>query len=121
MGAVAEDGVTVLFSSHAVHELERVCDHLIVVNQGRVTLAGDIDTLLGEHRVLTGPRVDTGRSATVIEAAHGDRHTTLLVRDGSAPLLPGWLSQPVGLEDLVLAYLRRPVPADAERGVRESA
>ena len=56
MGAVAEGGVTVLFSSHLVHELERVCDHLIVLNHGRVTLAGDIDTLLAEHRLLVGPR-----------------------------------------------------------------
>ncbi|PRY41489.1 ABC transporter ATP-binding protein [Umezawaea tangerina] len=38
MGAVAEGGVTVLFSSHVVHELERVCDHLVVLDQGRVTL-----------------------------------------------------------------------------------
>jgi ABC-2 type transport system ATP-binding protein len=28
MGAVAQEGITVLFSSHVVHELERVCDHL---------------------------------------------------------------------------------------------
>jgi ABC-2 type transport system ATP-binding protein len=111
MGAVAADGVTVLFSSHAVHELERVCDHLVVLNHGRVTLAGDIETLLAEHRLLVGPRVDSDleRSGTVIEAVHGDRHTTLLVRDGAAPVMPGWQAHPVGLEDLVLAYLRRPV------------
>jgi ABC-2 type transport system ATP-binding protein len=110
MGAVAEDGMTVLFSSHVVHELERVCDHLVVLNHGRVALAGDIDTLLAEHRLLIGPRVaaDPDRSGTVIEAVHSDRHTTLLVRDGAAPVMPGWQAQPVGLEDLVLAYLRRP-------------
>jgi ABC-2 type transport system ATP-binding protein len=110
MGAVAADGMTVLFSSHAVHELERICDHLVVLNQGRVTLAGDIETLLAEHRLLVGPRVaaDPGRSGTVIEATHSDRHTTLLVRDGAVPVMPGWQAHPVGLEDLVLAYLRRP-------------
>ncbi len=110
MGAVAADGVTVLFSSHAVHELERVCDYLVVLNQGRVTLAGDIDMLLAEHRLLVGPRVaaDPDRSGTVIEAVHSDRQTTLLVRDGAAAVMPGWQAHPVGLEDLVLAYLRRP-------------
>jgi ABC-2 type transport system ATP-binding protein len=110
MGAVAADGVTVLFSSHAVHELERVCDHLVVLNHGRVTLAGDIETLLAEHRLLIGPRVDSDpeRSGSVIEAVHSDRHTTLLVRDGAAPVMPGWQAHPVGLEELVLAYLRRP-------------
>jgi ABC-2 type transport system ATP-binding protein len=110
MGAVAADGVTVLFSSHVVHELERVCDYLVVLNHGRVTLAGDIETLLAEHRLLVGPRVaaDPDRSGTVIEAVHSDRHTTLLVRDGAVPVMPGWQAYPVGLEDLVLAYLRRP-------------
>ncbi len=104
--------MTVLFSSHAVHELERVCDHLVVLGHGRVTLAGDIETLLAEHRLLVGPRVaaDPNRSDTVIEAVHSDRHTTLLVRDGAAPIMPGWQAHPVGLEDLVLAYLRRRAP-----------
>ncbi|GAA0908591.1 ABC transporter ATP-binding protein [Virgisporangium ochraceum] len=109
MGAVAEGGVTVLFSSHVVHELERVCDHLVVLNDGRVTLTGDIDTLLAEHRLLVGPRTatDLDRAGTVVEAVHSDRHTTLLVRDGALPAAPGWQAQPVALEDLVLAYLRR--------------
>jgi ABC-2 type transport system ATP-binding protein len=110
MGAVAADGITVLFSSHVVHELERVCDYLVVLNHGRVTLAGDIEMLLAEHRLLVGPRVatDPDRSGTVIEAVHSDRHTTLLVRDGAAPVMPGWQAHTVGLEELVLAYLRRP-------------
>jgi ABC-2 type transport system ATP-binding protein len=116
MGAVAAGDLTVLFSSHAVHELERVCDHLVVLNHGRVVLTGDIETLLAEHRVLVGPRVDTHPrgSRSVIEAKHSDRHTTLLVRDAAAPLMPGWQANPVGLEELILAYLRR--PDDLDRG-----
>jgi ABC-2 type transport system ATP-binding protein len=115
MGAVAEDGCTVLFSSHVVHELERVCDHLVVLDHGRVTLAGDIDELVAEHRVLTGPRTthDLSLSGTVIEATHSDRHTTLLVRDGGTLTVPGWHAEPVRLEELVLAYLRRSTPATA--------
>jgi ABC-2 type transport system ATP-binding protein len=110
MGAVAADGITVLFSSHVVPELERVCDHLVVLNHSRVTLAGDIETLLDEHRLLVGPRTDADldRAGTVVEATHSDRHTTLLVRDGGTLTAPGWQPRPIGLEDLVLAYLRRP-------------
>jgi ABC-2 type transport system ATP-binding protein len=110
MGAVADGDLTVLFSSHAVHELELVCDHLVVLNHGRVAVAGDIESLLAEHRILVGPRVDADPrgSRSVIEAKHSDRHTTLLVRDVDAPLMPGWQASPVGLEELILAYLRRP-------------
>ncbi len=109
MSAVAADGVTVLFSSHVVHELKQVCDHLVLLNGGRVAIDGDIDELLSEHRLLVGPRVDAAphKSSTVIEATHADRHSTLLVRDGGVPLMPGWRAQPAALEDLVLAYLRR--------------
>jgi ABC-2 type transport system ATP-binding protein len=110
MGAVAADGITVVFSSHVVPELERVCDHLVVLNHSQVTLAGDIDVLLDEHRVLVGPRTtaDLDRAGTVVEATHSDRHTTLLVRDGGVATAPGWQANPIGLEELVLAYLRRP-------------
>jgi ABC-2 type transport system ATP-binding protein len=116
MGAVAEDGMTVLFSSHVVPELERVCDHLIVLNHSRVTVAGDIDDLLTEHRLLVGPRTtaDLDRAGTVVEATHSERHTTLLVRDGGAAAAPGWQASPVGLEDLVLSYLRQPARKDVE-------
>ncbi len=110
MVAVADDGITVLLSSHIVTELERVCDHLVVLNHGRVTLSGDIDMLLATHRLLVGPRATANLDHTpsVIEATHADRHTTLLVRDEGAPAAPGWQPHPVSLEDLVLAYLRRP-------------
>jgi len=106
MGAVAQDGITVLFSSHVVHELERVCDYLVVLNHGRIALDGDIDALLARHRLLVGPRsdMDDPRLGTVIETTRSDRHTSLLVRDGAA--IDGWEERPVGLEDLVLAYLR---------------
>ncbi|MFS8100897.1 ABC transporter ATP-binding protein [Lentzea alba] len=116
MGAVAENGMTVLFSSHVVPELERVCDHLVVLNHSQVTLVGDIDALVGEHRMLVGPRTttDLDRSGTVVEASHSERHTTLLVRDGGVAAAPGWQASPVGLEDLVLAYLRRPARHGAE-------
>ena len=51
--AVADEAgrLTVVLSSHLVTDLERVCDHLILLAGSRVQLAGDIDTLLAEHRV----------------------------------------------------------------------
>jgi ABC-2 type transport system ATP-binding protein len=43
--------LTVVLSSHLVTDLERVCDHLILLAASRVQLAGDIDALLAEHRL----------------------------------------------------------------------
>ena len=40
MGAVAEDGTTVLLSSHIVGDLERACDYLIVLHTAHVQVLG---------------------------------------------------------------------------------
>jgi ABC-2 type transport system ATP-binding protein len=101
----------VLFSSHVVAELERVADHLIVLNSGRVAMSGDVDVLLDAHRLLTGPTDQVAVAAAEVAVVHARaaaRQTHLLVRPGSASLPPGWQSRPVGLEELVLAYLNEP-------------
>jgi ABC-2 type transport system ATP-binding protein len=111
MTAVAEDGLSVVLSSHVVGELERVCDYLVVLSTGQVQVAGPIDDLLAEHRVLVGPAEDAAALAarlTVIRDVRSARQAQLLVR-GPVPTLPaGWHPGPVGLEELVLAYLRDP-------------
>ena len=56
--AAADDGVSVLLSSHVLAELERVADYLIVLSRGRVQMAGEVDDLLAGHRVLTGPAAE---------------------------------------------------------------
>ena len=44
--AASADGVTVLFSSHLVADLERTCGYLIVLAAGQVRLAGPVRPLL---------------------------------------------------------------------------
>src|SRR5258706_7980384 len=44
--AMADDGVSVVLSSHVLAELERVADYLIMMSQGRVHVAGEVDALL---------------------------------------------------------------------------
>ncbi len=48
--AMADDGVSVVLSSHVLVELERVADYLILLSRGRVQLAGEVDDLLASHR-----------------------------------------------------------------------
>jgi ABC-2 type transport system ATP-binding protein len=112
MTAMADDGVSVVLSSHALAELERVADYLIVLGGGELRIAGEVDELLTEHQVLTGPAADADRLAgqlSVVQAKRAGAQAHLLVRDGSPDgraALPGWETHPVGLEELVLAYLR---------------
>src|SRR3954464_7331390 len=79
MEAVAEHELSVILSSHLVSDLERVCDHLIVLVGSRVELAGDLDALLAAHHRLTGPRRDAlPEEFDVISASHTDRQSTFI-------------------------------------------
>jgi ABC-2 type transport system ATP-binding protein len=110
MEVVANHGVSVVLSSHLVADLERVCDHLIVLAASRVQLSGDVNHLLASHHRLWGPRrhptcLPSGHE--VIDASHTDKQSTLLVRTDEPILDPAWSVKPVSLEDLVLAYMGR--------------
>jgi ABC-2 type transport system ATP-binding protein len=122
MEAVAEHELTVVLSSHLVSDLERVCDHLIVLVASRVQLAGDIDTLLADHRRLTGARRDPASLPAdqhVIAASHTDRQSTLLVRSEAPIHDPAWTVGQLSLEDLVLAYMGQRAADDNHRPALE--
>lgn len=113
MAAVAADGMSVIFSSHVLAELERISDYLVVVNRGRVQVAGRVDAVLAGHRVLTGPpQAVAGVPTTLapIQIARAGAQVHLLVRPGGQdePVPPGFAAQPAVLEELVLAYLQEP-------------
>jgi ABC-2 type transport system ATP-binding protein len=110
MAFVAELDISVILSSHLIGDVERVCDHLIVLAGSRVQVAGEIDDLTADHHRLVGPRgtLDTlPDGIDVIAADHTDRQTTLIVHNTTGrPLeLPG--ADTIGLEDMVLTYLHR--------------
>jgi ABC-2 type transport system ATP-binding protein len=108
MEAVAEHEISVLLSSHVVSDLERVCDHVVVLVDSEVRVEGDVETLLTEHLRLTGPRRDTStlpRDQQVVAARHTDRQTTVVVRTKAPVHDPSWAVGALGLEDLVLAYM----------------
>src|SRR5262245_11150413 len=85
----ADSGTAVLFSSHVVAELERICDYLILLRKGRVRLSGDIDELRQAHRILTGPNGwMQGGGWDVISAQTVAGRTTALTRSEAA-VAPG--------------------------------
>ena len=48
--AVADDGRTVIFSSHLLDEVERMSDHVTLIHQGRVALSGALDDVRGAYQ-----------------------------------------------------------------------
>jgi ABC-2 type transport system ATP-binding protein len=51
--AIAEEGRTVLFSSHLLNEVERVADRVAMIHQGRVVFDSALDDVKETHRCLT--------------------------------------------------------------------
>ena len=108
MEAVAENGVTVMLSSHILADLERVCDHLVILSQARVVLAGGAEDIVRSHRLLTGPRHDLAQIArlhAVVDSRSTERQTTVLVRADGHVYDARWRVSGVSLEQIVLAYL----------------
>jgi len=112
--AAVGGNLTILLSSHLIADIERVCDHLILLAASRVQLCGDVDTLLAEHRILTGPRRDTtviARTHAIVREDTTPRQTTLLVRLTGPVADPAWAVADPNLEEIVLGYMSQDDPA----------
>ena len=109
MSVVAEDGLTVVFSANALADVERVCEHIVILVNGRPRLTGDTEELIDSHVVAIGPR-SKGVSALdgeLIEARHAERQTIRLLRGpGPSRLDDGTVVRPATLEEIVLGYMR---------------
>ncbi len=127
MAAVAEDGLSVVFSSHVVSELERVCDYLIVLTAGQVQVAGEVDDLVAGHRLLIGPAAETQQRRRPLPGgphepcrASGSRAGARerAPARGAAPRLAGTTRGTRGTGPGLPARARRPRPAGTGRSRR---
>ncbi|WP_327256955.1 ABC transporter ATP-binding protein [Streptomyces sp. NBC_01244] len=125
MADAAENGTSVVMSSHILTELEGACDHLLLVDGGRIRLSGPIDEVGAAHLLLTGPAAarDELSAHTVVEARETGRQLTALVRPRGPVDSRTWQTTHPSLEELLLAHLRAPeapafaVEVDVTEGV----
>ncbi len=110
MEVVAETGCAVLLSSHVLADLQRVCDSLVLLSNGRVRLVGGIDEVVDRHRFVVGPADQASLAChiqTVIQLRRSERQIAALVRlDTPLVLAEGWTATTPSLEDIVLGYLQ---------------
>jgi ABC-2 type transport system ATP-binding protein len=116
--SVADEGTTVLMSSHVMSDLEAVCDFIVILYQSRVALADDLEHLLASHRLLVGARRDDSvipDGAVVVSRTDTERQSSWLVRTERPVVDPTWEVLEPTLTEIVLAYLR--AQAADQRGV----
>jgi ABC-2 type transport system ATP-binding protein len=108
MDGVAETAATVVIASHVIADIERVCDHIVLLTGGGVRLEGNVEELLDSHRILMGPRRPLGAIRGVREIVrerHSGRQLTLLVLVDAPIVDSSWTVDQVGLEELLMAYM----------------
>lgn len=95
--AIDDDGRTALLSSHVVSDIERGCDWLIVLGNGRKLLDSSLECAIAEHRVVDAATVNPG-----MEVGRLPGGVLRLIRDDGASA-----GRSATLEEVVLAYLDR--------------
>ena len=66
MRTIADEGRTVLFSSHLLDEVEQVADHVTMIRQGTIVMSAPLDEIKASH---------SGRTLDEIFVTHVGSHT----------------------------------------------
>jgi ABC-2 type transport system ATP-binding protein len=115
MDYVAREGATVFISSHLIHELERICDWVAVMDRGRLVAETPMQTFkngIKRLRVHGAPALLGEAPFTLVARESGQgAHETWLVR--------GWQPPMKQYFDGVGATLREVVDLDLEEGFVE--
>jgi ABC-2 type transport system ATP-binding protein len=83
---VADDGRTVIFSSHLLDEVERMSDHVTLIHNGRVTLSGALDEVRSGYQRSRVRFAEHFEQAPVLDGAlamEGGGRTWSVVHGGS--------------------------------------
>jgi ABC-2 type transport system ATP-binding protein len=110
MEFIADLGASAILSSHALSDVQRVCDYLIVLAASRIQVAGDVPKLLADHRRVTGSRNDLEvppPGLQVVDVDHTLTGSSAVVRTDGASAAGPWRVEEIDLEALVLAYMTR--------------
>jgi len=107
------DGVSVVFSSHILHDVETLCDRVAILRAGRILATGTLEQLLadgqGGAEIMVAPRgtlaLPPGFVGASIEPA-GTRLRIALPDAGRASALVAWLATQ-GHEIVSLSQERR--------------
>ena len=103
-----EEDHSILISSHIVSDLEKLCDYIAFLHQGRLLFCGEKDRLLETYGVFTGTaeQLESLREEAVIgrEASHGYGGVRALVRRDEVPA--GLELERASVEDIILFMVK---------------
>lgn len=90
MSEVSEKKMTVLVSSHNLRELEDVCDHVGIMNKGKILLEHSLEDLQGSvtkiQTVFEGEMPDLDREFNIVSRSGLGKVQTLIIRGESGEI-----------------------------------
>jgi ABC-2 type transport system ATP-binding protein len=109
MREVAENGTTVVLSTHALGDVGSICDYLVILSHSKVVLADDLEFVAESHRLLSASPSSAQalpEGVTVIDTRTSSRDVTYLVRL-TLPIVEGvWQITEPTMDEIMMAYLR---------------
>ena len=93
---------TIFLSSHILHEIELIANRMIIINQGKKIVEGDVDELLGHHSLIIEIEIEEVTvalnkfSETQFEKqiiSHDGKHIRIKGNRELIPQLTEWLNQ----------------------------
>lgn len=96
---------SILLSSHILSDLEKVCDYIAFLHNGRLILCEEKDRLLEEYGILQGhDAVESLAPDAVVAASRSPYGVRALVRRDRLPA--GFVTDPAGIEDILLFLVK---------------
>jgi hypothetical protein len=80
MRELACDGTTILFSTHLLDQVERLCSHAAVIHTGRIVASGSLDAIpCRMTATICGPIGSMTTSPSAVSASASGRNTSKLI------------------------------------------
>ncbi len=108
MGELREEGVTILMSTHQMHQVEELSDRILLINEGKNVLYGNLDSIRQDYAgnaVIVRTVGDIPRLPFVETMVQHNRATKLFLTKGSTPqdVLGALVAKDVAIEKFEIA------------------
>jgi ABC-2 type transport system ATP-binding protein len=108
MGELREEGVTIIMSTHQMHQIEELSDRILLINEGKNVLYGYLDSIRRDyagHAVMVRTVGDIPTLSSVETMVQHNNVTKLILKQGSTPqdVLGALVAQDVAIEKFEIA------------------
>jgi ABC-2 type transport system ATP-binding protein len=108
MRELHEQGVTIIMSTHQMHQVEELSDRILLINEGKNVLYGNLDEIRRDyagHAVLVKTVGDIPNIPAVETVVQHNSATKLILREGSTPqdVLGALVAEDIPLEKFEIA------------------